>query len=320
MKKYPSIEQFRSVIREVKSIHDYKGKDEEGKAIYQHTENYPILKFIGTVKLHGTNAGIVKYKDRLEFQSRERVLTLNQDNAGFMTYMVDKDLNNLFSIFEFNESVVIYGEWCGGNIQKGVALNGLPKMFVVFGVKVDDEWVDLPTDLHLNEISIYNILQFKTFEIDIDFNKPEEVQNTLIDLTINVENTCPVGKYFGKEGIGEGIVFTCESNHNLKFKSKGEKHSSSKVKVLNSVDTEELKSINEFVDYAVTENRLNQGLQYFKENGIEIESKNTGQFLAWIVKDVLKEESDTLVNTNLSDKKIKNAIVNRSRVWFLNAL
>lgn len=320
MKKYPSIEQFRNVIREVKSIHDYKGKDEDGKAIYQHTENYPVLKFIGTVKLHGTNSGIVKYKDRLEFQSRERVLTLNQDNAGFMTYMIDKDLDNLFSMFNFNESVAIYGEWCGGNIQKGVALNGLPKMFVIFGVKVDDEWIDLPTNLHLNEISIYNIFQFKTFEIEIDFNKPEEIQNKLIELTIDVENICPVGKFFGKEGIGEGIVFTCESNQDLKFKSKGEKHSSSKVKVLNSVDTEELVSINEFVDYAVTENRLMQGLQYFKENGIEIESKNTGQFLAWIVKDVLKEESDTLLNTNLSEKKIKNAIVNRSRVWFLNAL
>lgn len=320
MKKYPSIEQFRNVIREVKAIHDYKGKDEDGKAIYQHTENYPILKFIGTVKLHGTNAGIVKYKDRLEFQSRERVLTLNQDNAGFMTYMIDKDLDNIFSKFNFNESVAIFGEWCGGNIQKGVALNGLPKMFVIFGVKVDDEWVDLPSNLHLNEISIYNIFQFKTFEIEIDFNEPEEIQNKLIDLTIDVENLCPVGKYFGKDGIGEGIVFTCESNQNLKFKSKGEKHSSSKVKVLNSVDTEELVSINEFVDYAVTENRLMQGLQYFKENGIEIESKNTGQFLAWIVKDILKEESDTLLNTNLSEKKIKNAIVNRSRVWFLNAL
>lgn len=320
MKKYPSIEQFRNVIRRVKELHDYKGKDENGNNIYQHTENYPILKFEGTVKLHGTNAGIVKYKDRFEFQSRERVLSLNQDNAGFMTYMIDKDLDNLFSIFEFNESVVIYGEWCGGNIQKGVALNGLPKMFIIFGVKVDDEWVDLPTNLHLNEINIYNILQFKTFEIEIDFNKPEDIQNTIIDLTIEVENTCPVGKFFGKEGIGEGIVFTCKSNKDLKFKSKGEKHSSSKVKVLNSVDTEELKSINEFVDYAVTENRLNQGLQYFKENGIEIDSKNTGQFLAWVVKDVLKEESDTLANTNLSDKKIKNAIVNRSRIWFLNAL
>ena len=207
MKKYPSIEQFRNVIRTVKSNHDYKGKDEEGKAIYKHTENYPTLKFKGTVKLHGTNAGIVNYGDRIEFQSRERVLSLNEDNAGFMTAMSVKNLDFLFEKFKPTEYVAIYGEWCGGNVQKGVAINGLEKMFVIFGVMVDDNWVDLPTDLHKNEIGIYNILQFPTYEIDIDFNNPETIQNKLIEMTISVEDECPVGKYFGVSGIGEGIVY-----------------------------------------------------------------------------------------------------------------
>lgn len=85
MKKFPSIEQLRSVVRTVKTQHDYQGKDDNGEAVYSHTSNYPTLKFQGTVKLHGTNASIVKYKDgRLEYQSRERVLSLEQDNANFM--------------------------------------------------------------------------------------------------------------------------------------------------------------------------------------------------------------------------------------------
>ena len=72
MKKYPSIEQFRNVIRTVKERHDFNGKDEYGKAIYQHDSNYPTLKFIGTVKLHGTNSAVVKYSDgRIEYQSRK---------------------------------------------------------------------------------------------------------------------------------------------------------------------------------------------------------------------------------------------------------
>lgn len=61
MKKYPSIEQFRNVIKTVRFNHDFQGKDENGNPIYQHKENYPTLKFQGTVKLHGTNAAIVKY-------------------------------------------------------------------------------------------------------------------------------------------------------------------------------------------------------------------------------------------------------------------
>jgi len=321
MKKYSSIEQFRNVIREVKTRHDYNGKDEEGKAIYQHTENYPILKFRGTVKLHGTNSGIVKYPDgRLEFQSRERVLSLDEDNASFMAEMTKVDLSFLFSNIQFNDYCAIYGEWCGGNIQKGVAINGLPKMFVIFGIKADDKWLELPTSLHDNTNNIYNILQFPIYEVEVDFNNPENVQNKIIEMTIAVEECCPVGKFFGKEGIGEGIVFTAYIDQDLKFKSKGEKHSATKVKKLNPVDTEAMNSINEFVDSTVTENRLEQGISFFKENNIEVDAKNTGQFLGWIVRDVLKEEYDTLQVSGLDEKKVKNAIVSKARTWFLNRI
>ncbi len=196
MKEYPSIEQFRNIIRQVREKQDYVGKDEEGNAIYQHVGDYPTLKFKGTVKLHGTNASVVKYSDRVEFQSRSRVLSLEEDNAGFMNAMATKDLDFLFSNFSANEYIAIYGEWCGGGIQKGVAISSLPKMFVIFGIKVDDVWVDLPSNLYKNEIGIYNILQFPTYEVEIDFNTPELVQNQIIEMTLAVEECCPVGKFF----------------------------------------------------------------------------------------------------------------------------
>ena len=114
--------------------------------------------------------------------------------------------------------------------------------------------------------------------LKLTLTTPELVQNKIIEMTISVEDSCPVGKYFNKEGVGEGIVFTCTTNQDLKFKSKGEKHSASKVKTLNTVDTEAMASINEFVELAVTENRLEQGISFFKENNIEVDAKNTGQF------------------------------------------
>jgi hypothetical protein len=321
MKKFPSIEQFRSVVRTVKTQHDYQGKDENGDPIYQHLSNYPILKFQGTVKLHGTNAAVVRYKDgRTEYQSRERVLSLEQDNANFMMATMPKNLDFLFSGIEFDDYCAVYGEWCGGNIQKGVALNGLPKMFVIFGIKVDDEWVDLPSWKYDNENGIYNILQFPTYEVDIDFNNPELIQNKLIEDTLAVEDECPVGKFFGVSGIGEGIVFKCVTNPNLIFKSKGEKHSVSKVKTLNSVDVESLAGIQEFVDSVVTDNRLEQGINYLKEMGIEVHPKNTGEFLRWVVTDVLKEETDTIVANQFDMKRVKSAVTNKARVYFLNLL
>jgi len=318
MKKYSSIEQLKNVIKEVKMRHDYKGKDEAGHPIYQHTENYPVITFRGTVKLHGTNAGIVKYADgKIEYQSRERVLSLEEDNANFMSEMLKIDLSFLFADMQFNDYCAVYGEWCGSNIQKGVAINELPKMFVIFGVKADDKWIELPATLHDNQNNIYNILQFPTYDIDIDFNNPESVRNEIIELTLAVETCCPVGKFFGIEGIGEGLVFTAIDQLDLKFKSKGEKHSVTRVKKLVPIDTELMNSINEFIESAVTENRLEQGLTFFKENFIDVDAKNTGQFLGWVVRDVLKEEADTIATNNLDEKEVKKAIVNRAKVWFL---
>ena len=143
MIKYTDIGQFREVIRQVKHDTDYKGKNEDGSPIYLHNVPYPALKFRGTVKLHGTNSSIAKYKDRYEFQSRERILSLTSDNNGFMLAMKGKSFDKLFNDINFDDHCVIYGEWCGGSIQKGVAINGLPKMFVIFAVKIDNIYQDM---------------------------------------------------------------------------------------------------------------------------------------------------------------------------------
>jgi hypothetical protein len=320
MKKYPSIGQFREVVKGVRLTHDFQGKDSEGEPIYEHKSRYPILKFRGTTKIHGTNASVVKYADgRLEYQSRERILSIAQDNSNFMMEMMQKNLSFLFDGVVFTDYCAVYGEWCGGDIQKGVAINELPKMFVIFGVKVDNKWIELNPELQDNNQRIYNILQFGTYDIDIDFDDTSAAQDLMIKLTEEVENCCPVGKFFGVEGVGEGIVFTCVDNPNIKFKSKGEKHSVTKVKKLNSPVPESYEEVINFVESVVTENRLQQGITYFKENMIDIDIKNTGKFLSWITLDILKEEEDTIVTNNLNVNKVKKTIAEKARRWFINS-
>lgn len=320
MKKFPSIEQYRNVIRTVKTQHDYKGKDENGDPIYLHDTDYPTLRFKGTIKIHGTNAAVVKYKDgTIEYQSRENVLSLTKDNAGFCLAMSGKNLDFLWDGLIFSDYVAVYGEWCGQGIQKGVAVSQLPKMFVVFGIKIDDEWCqDLLDRIHCPEQNIYSINTFKQYSIDIDFNKPDLYQQQLVDYTLEVENECPVGKYFGVSGVGEGIVWQCETDSSLIFKTKGEKHSVSKVTTMAAVDTAMIESIHNFIDLAVTENRLLQGISVLKENGKPIDEKSTGDFLRWVVNDVIKEESDTIVQNQFDVKKVNSTVSTKARVWYFN--
>lgn len=316
MKKFPSIEQFRNVIKEVRLHHDYKGKDENDNPIYKHTDPYPILTFAGTVKLHGTNAAIVKYKDgHIEFQSRSSVITPENDNYGFATAMSFLNLEVLFEGIEFEEYCAIYGEWCGTGIQKGVGISECPKMFVIFACRVDDEWSSYKNPSLTKPI--FNIRDFQTYTIDINFNEPEQVQNKLIELTEEVEAECPVAKAFGISGIGEGIVWTSD-DFKYRFKVKGEKHSVTKVKKLAAVDIELLNSMNDFVDSVVTENRLKQGLEYLREQGLEVSQKSTGAYLRWVVGDVLKEEMDTIEGNGFDVKKLNPLISKKARQWFFN--
>lgn len=315
-KKFGSIDQFRNVIKQVHANSKYHGVP------------IPTLKFVGTTKIHGSNA-CVSYDvitQEFQYQSRERVLTLQQDNAGFMMSMMNnheiKDfITALIDTYKAESTVYVYGEWAGAGIQKGVAVSQLPKSFYIFKVVIDDNIINLENHKNLGCKTIYNIFDFGKWEIEIDFNRPDLVQNQLVEWTIAVENECPVGKYFGISGIGEGIVFY-NSQYDLVYKCKGEKHSATKVKTIKqiaSVDIELLNSMLEFVDMACSDNRLNQGLEKLKENNLDsTDNKNIGEYIKWVCNDIFREEQDTIVANQYQPKKLGNIVAQKARQFYLN--
>ena len=336
MIKFPSIESFRHTCKTVKMQAQYQGQDENDKAIMDPFAEMPVIEFTGTVKLHGTNAGVAYDGENLWAQSRKNVITPEKDNAGF-AFFVESNRDLFIEMMrkirfeigvESGDTTVIYGEWCGKGIQKGVAITELDKMFVVFKVKVatvnkedSNYWVDLdsckfqPIWGHFNDVRVFFIDQFPIYKMEIDFSKPEESQNKLIDLTMAVEAECPVGKHFGVSGIGEGIVWSAGEHI---FKVKGEKHSVTKVKKLASVDIEKVNSIKEFVEYACTENRLKQGIdEVFTLQGIEPSKKDIRLFISWINRDVVKEEMDTLASNGLTPKDVGSALSRKAVKWLM---
>lgn len=333
--KYPSINQFRSVVSDVNRSYNFVGFDEDGEAIYDHTKVKPILEFTGTIKLHGTNAGVAyNNKEGMWAQSRGNIITSQKDNAGF-GWFVEGKTNVFLKLFKqvkereklnlYDNTITIYGEWVGKGIQKGVAISNLEKSLFIFGVKITpfDEslpayWVDC-VYLSDRENRVYNIFEYTTHYLRIDFNHPEKIQNTIIDLTLEVEEECPVAKMFGFSGVGEGIVWThkSEGNHYV-FKTKGEKHSSSKVKTLASVDVDKIGSIQEFVDYSVTDSRFKQGLENVFPNNEPLDIKKLGMLMKWVIGDIIKEETDTLLENGLEPKDIGRYVSAKVKTMFLN--
>ena len=85
---YPKIGQFRNVIADINRMITYVGQDDNDEPIYDHSIPKPTLVFKGTVKLHGTNAGVCyNHQQGIWAQSRSRVITPVKDNAGFAFFV-----------------------------------------------------------------------------------------------------------------------------------------------------------------------------------------------------------------------------------------
>ena len=331
---YPKTQQFRDVVSTIKNQASFMGMDDDGEPIYDPSAKMPTLTFNGTVKIHGTNSAVCYNNiDGFWIQSRNRIIEPTNDNLGFAFFAnnLKEELTEMIKMVAIDEeidldlaTVTVYGEWAGKGIQKGVGISEIDRAFFIFGVKVseinDDEaayWIDAD-GLRYEEGRVFNVSDYQSYTIKIDFNDPQAIQNKLIEITQEVENQCPISKALGIDGVGEGVVWSCTyKNAVYRFKVKGEKHSSSKVKKLASVDTDKLNSINEFVEYAVTESRFNQGInEVFQESDWDI--KKLGEFLKWMMHDIISEESDTMKDNGLEPKDVSRKVSDKARGMFFD--
>lgn len=349
---FPSIEQFRHCVQDVRHRATYVGKDANGEPIYDLARPLPVLSFEGTVKLHGTNAG-VRFERTAEgwsmfTQSRTRDVTPDDDNLGFARWLLEQEsvvrplLEGLVAtaVAEFRpdaRSVTLFGEWVGSGINGKVGISHVSKRYVLFGIVLggdgDDKsvWPEVQgvRDRYVEQASvsperfssagIYFIKDFQTWEVEVDFNALETALERLEELTLEVEAQCPVALAMGAEGIGEGIVWSHRSEEYgvLCFKVKGLKHKGTRTKRVVDIAPEVLASRKAFVDAVLTESRLEQGLAYLVEQGKRISRDNLGDYLQWVGKDVLKEESDTLKASGLVKLDVMKSVNLRAKEWFL---
>lgn len=316
---FPKISQFTN------TIHNVKQK-------FKNDLELPIIEYIGRVKLHGTNSSIVLLANGSFYcQSRNRIITPTDDNAGFAQY-VNQHIKTFTTIIAGNftqpyDELTIYGEWCGGNIQSGVAIAALPRMFIVFAIrlKTGNEilWMYDSIDKMLDStINLYHTGLFRTYNITIDFNQPHLVQKQLIEYTEEVEKECPAGKYFGVSGLGEGLVFHCNRSITdpelWSFKSKGEKHSQSKVKTIGVVDIKKIEQMEELVNYLLyhnqLENRPAQAIRVLKESGREMVSmQDIKPYIDWIAADIIGEHTLEIDESGLKMNDVISTCIQKAK-------
>ncbi len=345
MIKFTHVEGFHYIIRTLEKMADHP-------EIRKYHLETPVT-FRGTVKLHGSNSGVVCTPEALVSQSRNRPLSVEDDNYGFAAWVAREEVGRAIRDLErrVRQSaeldaavpLVLFGELIGPGLQKGVATSRLAsRQWVLFAAATRDDpgsaagadgndeaektYLDAVPALGdaYAEVGIYSVLDVETWRLAIDFSDRRSIEagiekaNAIVE---EVEKACPWGRRFGVEGIGEGVVWTPVGEHWgkswLYWKAKGEAHKKVKGPKV-TLDPAVAASIDGFVDLAVTENRLEQGLEYLAEMGHAIEMRSTGPFLQWVGKDVKRECRAELEASELEWKQVGKA-VNRKALEFFKA-
>lgn len=329
MKEFTSIGAYRHTVTNVKHWCN------------KHAKPLPIIEYTGTVKIHGSNAGVRITENKVQPQSRNRIIDIDSDNYGFAAYchsrkefFVELAEKILQRPLKKNDDITIYGEWCGGTIQKNVGVSGLSKHYVIFSAfdSNNEKYISIdtfsPEDVvKYNKQLIYFINQVATYSITIDFSNPANSVKEMEDLTLSVEENCPWAKFMGSSGVGEGIVWVPNDKNlfehsPLWFKTKGLEHKRTNVRSGNKIELDPVtvNTIKEFAENVLPSWRLEQGLEYLESNGMSIEPKNTGPYLKWICQDILKEETDVLCANNLTWKDVQGTICVSARQFYLKTV
>ena len=296
----------------------------------------PVVDYIGKVKIHGTNAAIVIAADgTYHCQSRTQVIVAGEnDNAGFALWVSQRiaQINQILEAEQLllldgggNHSYAIFGEWCGSKISPKVALSQLGRrVFVVFAVayKIGETvYWSFDDDLslfHNPEIDLYNVNLFGAYPITVDFNDPAAAQIQILETTAAVEAQCPAGKFFGLEGIGEGLVYTHPGlDPRCFFKSKGVLHKGTS-KQRESISDEESDQLTALCDLLLRvgqiETRFEQAIKMLRLDGHLLDSmRDTKLVIDWVWADIFEENLLDIQASGLDQKQVTAVVTKRVR-------
>jgi hypothetical protein len=285
-------------------------------------EPLPTITYRAKVKLHGTNCAVQVAEDRaLVAQSRTQILTAGAgDHMGFAAWVAAHA--DAFAALAPGD--VVFGEWCGPGVQKGVAIAKAPeKLFAVFAIVRGGgaAFVVEPAEIAAL-VPALRVLPWEGEPVAIDFAARASLEAAAAELDRRVgevEREDPwVKREFGIAGLGEGLVlYPSPFSPALMFKAKGEKHRTQASKSAVTVDPAVASSVAELVALLVTPARMQQGVDAVC--GGTRDPKRTGAFLVWVADDVRKESVAELEASGLMWAQVDKAVQAAARTWFLSA-
>ena len=289
--------------------------DYNTKALNYLLEKYPESReafWVIQEKIHGSNFSIYFTNNNGEIDIRYgRRTDILLDDEKFYNYQSIKELDEIKDlihntiVYMRNEninSIIIYGELCGANVQKEVYYYDDVRL-LIFDMIVDNKWLTF-SDLSRLLCDKFRLPQLLVPIIGTVFG----IQNALnIDtrfdskVSLKENNLCegvvikPLDKIFISNG--NPIYIKKKNREFLEKKSRRDKE----VKVFDSRITEYKEA---FKDY-VNENRLNSA---FSKYGMIEDRKDIGKYIKIIYDDCLEDFLKDYDLSGISDKDKKHIL------------
>ena len=296
MKKFPKISHFENVVTHAAYVHE-QGID------------VSTVHYIGSPKLHGCNMGIhYRPGQALEAQSRNRVVTVDDDHYGFAAWIAEREADFALA-FDPGVECVVFGEWCGKGIHNRDAITKLPqRMFFPFGLATTEtengeDWFYFRfRDLHAALKPFRSIPGVQpidpAYQLVVDFTATASAERQIAKALAEVEAQCPVAASLGIEGYGEGIVWVPSDpmlGDRWWFKSKCEAHKETRQVTPRSSDQlAERQYASDFVEGCFTPARFGKARDLMVEQGKPRTIENMGHFIKLVTLDVIDEEADQI--------------------------
>lgn len=260
--------------------------------LYKNLDIMMFKECYAMEKIHGTSAHIrYKYNELNYFSGGEK-------HEKFVSiFDVDKLKAKFFELFD-DTNITIYGEAYGGKCQGMSETYGKELKFVVFDVKIDDSWLDVPS---AEDVASKLGLEFVDYEkVDTDLEELNKERDK--DSVQAIRNNCGEGK------LREGVVlrplmeFTKNNGSRIIVKHKRDEFMETKTK--REVDPAKLKIIEEANAIAnewVTPMRLEHVLDKL---GNPDDISETGTVIKAMVEDVLRESEGEIIDSKSARQAI----------------
>jgi hypothetical protein len=245
--------------------------------LYKNTEILLFKECYAMEKIHGSSAHL-QWKD-----NKIRFFSGGEKHETFKKIFDERFLESKFKELFEGINTTIFGEVYGGKCQGMSETYGKEMKFIVFDVKVGDNWLDVPNAEDVSKKFNLEFVDYVKVKTDLELLNAERDK----DSTQAIRNGCGEGKL--REGVVLRPLIEVTKNNGSRIIVKHKRDEFLETKTKREVNPEQLKILEDAKAIAeewVTPMRLNHVLDKL---GNPTEIEKTGIVIKAMIEDVTRE-------------------------------